>query len=172
MTDAIHEGVTVEALQALLSEQSAFTRAFEFQVRALEPGLCHLLVPFNPLSERPGGILSGQVYMTAADVAMWLAIKTLKGLHDNLRHGQHDDLVRAQRAPRARRVYGARAEARGAHQPRVGRVLLGGRRSPHPPLAHVHAARAPRPGRLRLTALAYTARDCRHADFAPRLPQP
>ncbi|HEX2758846.1 MAG TPA: PaaI family thioesterase [Thermoanaerobaculia bacterium] len=82
MTDAIHEGVTVEALQALLSEQSAFTRAFGFQVRAIEPGLCHLLVPFNPLFERPGGILSGQVYMTAADVAMWLAIKTLKGLHD------------------------------------------------------------------------------------------
>jgi uncharacterized protein (TIGR00369 family) len=80
--DVIHEGVTVEALQAILSEQSAFTRGFGFVVRAIEPGVCRLVVPFNPLFERPGGILSGQVYMTAADVALWLAIKTRKGLAD------------------------------------------------------------------------------------------
>jgi len=78
----IHEGVTVDALQAILSEQSAFTRAFGFVVQEIEPGVCRLAVPFNPLFERPGGILSGQVYMTAADVALWLAIKTRKGLHD------------------------------------------------------------------------------------------
>jgi len=31
---------------------------------------------------RPGGIVSGQVYIAAADVAMWLAIKTRLGLAD------------------------------------------------------------------------------------------
>jgi acyl-coenzyme A thioesterase PaaI-like protein len=78
----LHEGVTVDALQAVLTEHSAFTRAFDFQIQSIEPGACTLLVPFNPLFERPGGILSGQVFMTAADVAMWLAIKTKRGLHD------------------------------------------------------------------------------------------
>jgi acyl-coenzyme A thioesterase PaaI-like protein len=80
--DLLHEGVTVDALQSLLTEHSAFTRAFDFQIQSIEPGSCTLLVPFNPLFERPGGILSGQVFMTAADVAMWLAIKTKRGLHD------------------------------------------------------------------------------------------
>jgi len=82
MPRVIHEGVTVEALQALLTHDSAFTRTFGFQVQSIEPGVCSLLVPFNPLFERPGGILSGQVFMTAADVGMWLAIKTRRGLHD------------------------------------------------------------------------------------------
>jgi uncharacterized protein (TIGR00369 family) len=82
MRRVIHEGVTVESLQALLSHHSAFTRTFEFRVQHLEPGACTLFVPFNPLFERPGGIVSGQVYMTAADVAMWLAIKTRRGLDD------------------------------------------------------------------------------------------
>jgi acyl-coenzyme A thioesterase PaaI-like protein len=83
MRRVIHEGVTVDALQALLTHDSAFTRTFGFQVQSIEPGVCSLLVPFNPLFERPGGIVSGQVYMTAADVAMWLAIKTRRGLDDS-----------------------------------------------------------------------------------------
>src|SRR5664279_4879439 len=83
MRRVIHEGVTVDALKALLIHDSAFTRTFGFQVQSIEPGVCSLLVPFNPLFERPGGIVSGQVYMTAADVAMWLAIKTRRGLDDS-----------------------------------------------------------------------------------------
>ncbi|HVT60524.1 MAG TPA: PaaI family thioesterase [Thermoanaerobaculia bacterium] len=74
--------VTVAALQALLSEQTAFTRAFAFEVQAIGDGECALLVPFSPVFERPGGIVSGQVFMTAADVTMWLAIKTRRGLGD------------------------------------------------------------------------------------------
>jgi acyl-coenzyme A thioesterase PaaI-like protein len=74
--------VTVEALQALLSHQSAFTRSFGFRVASFGEGVCTLDVPFLPEFERPGGIVSGQVYMTAADVAMWLAIKTRRGLED------------------------------------------------------------------------------------------
>jgi len=40
-------------------------------------------VPFQAAFERPGGIVSGQVFMAAADVAMWLAIKTKLGMTDS-----------------------------------------------------------------------------------------
>ena len=39
-------------------------------------------VPHRPENDRPGGIVSGQVYMHAADVAFWLAIKTRHGLEE------------------------------------------------------------------------------------------
>jgi len=74
--------VTVEELQRILSHESAFTKAYGFVVSAVAPGSCTLEVPHLPHFERPGGIVSGQVFMTAADVAMWLAIKTLRGLDD------------------------------------------------------------------------------------------
>jgi acyl-coenzyme A thioesterase PaaI-like protein len=74
--------VTVEDLQGLLSHDTAFTKAYAFVVAAIAPGSCTLDVPHLPHFERPGGIVAGQVYMTAADVAMWLAIKTLRGLDD------------------------------------------------------------------------------------------
>ncbi len=74
--------VTAEELQSLLSHDTAFTKAYAFVVDAIGPGSCTLRVPHLPRFERPGGIVSGQVFMTAADVAMWLAIKTLRGLED------------------------------------------------------------------------------------------
>ncbi len=74
--------VTVEELQSLLSHDTAFTKAYAFVVAAIAPGSCTLDVPHLPHFERPGGIVAGQVFMTAADVAMWLAIKTLRGLED------------------------------------------------------------------------------------------
>ena len=74
--------VTAAELQALLSHDTAFTKAFAFVVAAVAPGSCTLEVPHLPQFERPGGIVSGQVFMTAADVAMWLAIKTLRGIDD------------------------------------------------------------------------------------------
>jgi uncharacterized protein (TIGR00369 family) len=60
----------------------AFTRRARFRVAALGDGWCELVVPFSPDDERPGGIVSGQVYMHAADVAFWCAIKTRLGLDD------------------------------------------------------------------------------------------
>ena len=48
----------------------------------LGDGKCTLRVPFRQVFERPGGIVSGDVYMTAADIAFWLAIKTFAGLDD------------------------------------------------------------------------------------------
>jgi acyl-coenzyme A thioesterase PaaI-like protein len=74
--------VTAGQLQQLLSHDTAFTKAYGFVVTTVEPGSCTLEVPHLPHFERPGGIVAGQVFMTAADVAMWLAIKTLRGLDD------------------------------------------------------------------------------------------
>ena len=74
--------VTVDELQQLITHESAFTRTYGFKVVAAGDGSCTLSVPHLPHFERPGGIVSGQVFMTAADVAMWLAIKTLRGIDD------------------------------------------------------------------------------------------
>ena len=91
-------GVSVSSLQAILSEQSAFTRELEFSVRTIGDGECELVVPFQPKFERPGGILSGQVLMTAADVAMWLAIKTRRGIDDpSVTVDMHTSFVRSAR---------------------------------------------------------------------------
>ncbi|HYL98706.1 MAG TPA: PaaI family thioesterase [Blastocatellia bacterium] len=72
---------TKHELQQLLSDV-AFTRGLGLSVRSIDYGKCVLDVPFQPEFERPGGIVSGQVYMAAADVAMWLAIKTRLGMKD------------------------------------------------------------------------------------------
>ena len=56
-----------------------FTRRYGFRVVAAGDGTCEMLVPYLPEHDRPGGIVSGQVYMHAADVAFWLAVKTLLG---------------------------------------------------------------------------------------------
>lgn len=69
-------------LQQLLREV-AFTRNFGFTVHAIGDGECTLDVPFQSAFERPGSMISGQVFMAAADVAMWLAIKTRLGLEDS-----------------------------------------------------------------------------------------
>lgn len=92
-------GVSVSSLQAILSEQSAFTRELDFRVRAIGEGECEILVPFQAKFERPGGVLAGQVLMTAADVAMWLAIKTKRGIDDpSVTLDMHTSFVRGARA--------------------------------------------------------------------------
>jgi acyl-coenzyme A thioesterase PaaI-like protein len=72
----------MEQLQQLIGHDAAFTKAYGFVVTEVTAGSCMLAVPHLPQFDRPGGIVSGQVLMTAADVAMWLAIKTLRGLDD------------------------------------------------------------------------------------------
>jgi uncharacterized protein (TIGR00369 family) len=64
---------TVEELQQMLDAHE-FTAAFGFQVVSVGAGEATIRVPFMKRWERPGGILSGLVYMSAADCAMWLAI--------------------------------------------------------------------------------------------------
>jgi acyl-coenzyme A thioesterase PaaI-like protein len=73
--------VTLDALNALLAAHE-FTRKPGFRVTGLGAGECELAAPYSPEYERPGGIVSGQLYMHAADVAFWLAIKTRLGLED------------------------------------------------------------------------------------------
>ena len=73
--------VTEAELRRVL-EQVAFTRAYGFRLHAIGAGECTLDVPFQVDFERPGGIVSGQVFMAAADVAMWLAIMTRLGAAD------------------------------------------------------------------------------------------
>jgi len=91
-------GVSVSSLQAVLSEQSAFTRELDFRVQSIGDGECELVIPFQAKFERPGGILSGQVLMTAADVAMWLAIKTRRGMDDpSVTLDMHTSFVRSAR---------------------------------------------------------------------------
>ena len=62
---------TEAELRHLLAEVP-FTRAYGFRLHAIA----------QPLFERPGGIVGGQVFMAAADVAMWLAIMTRLGSSD------------------------------------------------------------------------------------------
>jgi uncharacterized protein (TIGR00369 family) len=73
--------VGVEELNHLL-ESHAFTHRYGFRVIAAGDGTCEMLVPYLAEHDRPGGIVSGQVYMHAADVAFWLAVKTRLGMAD------------------------------------------------------------------------------------------
>ena len=73
--------VTEAELQQLL-RTVAFTRSYGFSLKAIADGECTLRVPCQEAFERPGGIVSGQVFMAAANVAMWLAIMTKLGTAD------------------------------------------------------------------------------------------
>jgi acyl-coenzyme A thioesterase PaaI-like protein len=73
---------TVEELNRLLAD-SPFLKPYGFRVDSTRVGECTLIVPFRPALERPGGIVSGITMMGAADVAMWLAIMTLRGMDEH-----------------------------------------------------------------------------------------
>jgi uncharacterized protein (TIGR00369 family) len=70
----------IAELQKLIARE--FTRQYGFAVTEAKEGHCSLTVPYNPQFDRPDGIVSGVVFMAAADVAMWLAVKTLRGIDD------------------------------------------------------------------------------------------
>jgi uncharacterized protein (TIGR00369 family) len=72
---------TEDDLRRLLADV-VFTRNLGFFLKKIDDGECTIHVPFQEAFERPGGIVSGQVFMAAADVAMWFAIKTRLGLDD------------------------------------------------------------------------------------------
>ena len=72
---------TTDELDRLLADV-AFTRHLGLRLRAIAAGECTIEVPFQEAFERPGGLVSGQVFMAAADVAMWLATKTCLGVSD------------------------------------------------------------------------------------------
>jgi uncharacterized protein (TIGR00369 family) len=70
--------VTEEELRQVLAD-SPFARIYDFRLDFVASGECRLRLPFQAALERPGDIVSGSVLMTAADVAMWLAIMTRLG---------------------------------------------------------------------------------------------
>jgi len=70
--------VTGDELSSILTG-SPFAKIYNLRLDSFRSGECTLVVPFEEALERPGGIVSGSVLMTAADVAMWLAIMTRIG---------------------------------------------------------------------------------------------
>jgi uncharacterized protein (TIGR00369 family) len=113
------------ALDRVLAD-TPFLEPYSFRVHAVSDGVCALLVPFRPALERPGGIVSGMTLMGAADVAMWLAIMTLRGVAEQwvtsdmktafLRSARSEDIVCTARVlkPGKRTMYGT-AECHGAN---------------------------------------------------------
>src|SRR5438094_1664001 len=67
------------ALEQVLG-RAAFARVYDFRLRSHGDGECVIEVPFKADLERPGGIVAGTAYMTAADVVFWLAVVTRLGL--------------------------------------------------------------------------------------------
>ena len=108
---------TLSDLNQVLAD-TPFLKAYAFRVESTAPGECTLRVPFVPALERPGGIVSGMTLMGAADVAMWLAIMTLRGVGERwvtsdmktafLRSARVEDIVCSARIlkPGRRTMYG------------------------------------------------------------------
>jgi len=102
-----------------------FLQSYGFRVESAAQGECTLRVPFVRALERPGGIVSGMTLMGAADVAIWLAIMTLRGVVEQwvttdmktafLWSAREEDIVCMARIlkPGRRSMY-ASAESRGA----------------------------------------------------------
>ena len=67
-----------QALEKLL-KATPFNRLYGLRIEAAKRGSCTLRIPYRPEFARPDGIIGGHTFMTAADVAMWLAIATRLG---------------------------------------------------------------------------------------------
>ena len=115
---------TISDLNQVLAD-TPFLQSYGFRVESTAPGECTLCVPVVRALERPGGIVSGMTLMGAADVAMWLAIMTLRGIAEHwvtadmktafLRVAREEDIACDARIlkPGRRSMYGT-AECRGA----------------------------------------------------------
>lgn len=120
MADAL---VTIDDLNETLAE-SPFLRHHGFVVTSCAHGECELVIPYDESIERPDGIISGMAIMGAADVAMWLAIMTMRGREERwvtsdmqtafLRSGRAESIACRARVLRLgrRSAFGA-AECRG-----------------------------------------------------------
>jgi len=74
---------TREELERTLAT-APFADIFGYVLVSIDDDSCTLRIPFRPVLERPGGIIAGPVYMIAADVSMWLAIKAQYGDESSL----------------------------------------------------------------------------------------
>ena len=163
--------VTERELHALLSEV-AFTRQYGFRLHAIGDGECTLEVPFQELFERPGARVSGQVFMAAADVAMWLAVMTRLGCGRQVGDVGHDHgLSRLRPArglplPRRHPEAGLAADLwrRGVPQPQ--------RQAPHPPRHHLYPRRRTGGGLTPGILAPMSSPSPRSSGSRPRTPRP
>lgn len=119
-----NQAISVEDLNGILAS-TPFLKPYGFSVKDCAPGECTVIVPFVDSLERPGGLVSGMILMGAADVAMWLAIMTLRGTEERwvtsdmktafLRGAREEDILCTARIlkPGKRSMYGT-AECNGA----------------------------------------------------------
>jgi uncharacterized protein (TIGR00369 family) len=70
-----------KALQQLLAA-TPFNGYYRFRIQSAGRGRCVLRAPYRREFARPDGIISGPVFIAAADVALWLAIATRLGTHE------------------------------------------------------------------------------------------
>jgi uncharacterized protein (TIGR00369 family) len=70
---------TLEELTEVLAS-ARFLKPFGFLLQSCALRECTVRVPYAESLERPGGIVSGITIMGVADVAMWLAIMTERGI--------------------------------------------------------------------------------------------
>ena len=73
------KSTTFQAALERLLNATPFNRLYGFRIKSAGRGACTLHIPYRTDFERPDGIIGGHAYMTAADVAMWLAIATRLG---------------------------------------------------------------------------------------------
>ena len=66
-------------LQALL-RRARFVGGYGMRLVSVDDQACTIAMPFRRAFERPGGTVNGPAFMTAADCAMWLAIKRHIGM--------------------------------------------------------------------------------------------
>ncbi len=66
-------------LQRILDGEP-FLQTWRFRLVKADGQECVISLPNSPALERPGGIVNGPALVAAADVAMWLAIKSRLGI--------------------------------------------------------------------------------------------
>ena len=130
-----------EAELKQLLKDVVFTRNFGFVLHEIADGQCSIDVPFQHAFERPGGIVSGQVFMAAADVAMWLAIKTHLGLTDSSVTAEMKTNFLGSAKGRGLSLRRKSAEVRSPLDIRSGRVRGQPRQATHTPHGHIHSSR-------------------------------
>lgn len=69
------------AIERLLAS-AAFNAYYRFRLGPIGDGTCTLEVPFHEEFLRPGDVVSGPVFVAAADAATWLAIATRLGTEE------------------------------------------------------------------------------------------
>ncbi|MGA2373135.1 MAG: PaaI family thioesterase [Candidatus Korobacteraceae bacterium] len=70
--------MSLAELQSVL-DRAPFVQQYGFRLESAEAGTCTLYCPGNASFLRPDAIVSGPIFMAAADVAMWIAIISALG---------------------------------------------------------------------------------------------